>query len=60
MLGFLKGATEAVVKTAVGVPVTLTADLITVGGALSNKKGKSYTGDMIESINESLEEMTDD
>lgn len=59
MLGFIKGLTETVVKTAVGVPVTLTADLITMGGVLSDKKGKSYTGDMIESINESMEDMTD-
>jgi len=60
MLGFVKGLTTAVVKTAVGVPVTLTADLLTLGGTLTKKKGQSYTQDMFDSINEDLEEMTDD
>ena len=59
MLGFITGLTETVVKTAVGLPVTIVADVATMGGVLTDKKGQSYTGDMIDSINDSLEDMTD-
>lgn len=57
---FITGAIGATVKTVVGVPVSLAADVLTLGGVITDKKGiTTYTGDMLKSINESLEEMTD-
>ena len=61
MLGFISGLTKTVVKTAVGLPVAIVADTVTFGGLITDKKGhQSYSGDMLDSINDSLEEMTDD
>lgn len=59
MLGFIKGFTETVVKTAVGLPVVIIADVATLGGELTDKKGQTYSGDMLDSINDSLNEMTE-
>lgn len=60
MLGFIKGLTETVVKTAVRVPVAIVADVVTLGGEVSGKGGQCYTGDMIDSINDSMKEMSKD
>ncbi len=58
MFGFVKGLTGTVVKTAVGLPVTVVADVVTLGGTLTDKRGKNtYTGDMLNSIGESIDEM---
>lgn len=57
MFGILKGLTETVVKTVV-VPVTVVADVVTLGGEL-NDKGKTYTGKMLKSIGKSIEEMSE-
>lgn len=60
MLNFITGMTKAVVKTAVGLPVAVVADVITLGGLATDKRGdRPYTGDMLKSIGESLDEMTD-
>ena len=60
MLKLLKGLTETVVKTAT-LPVTIAADVVTLGGVETDKKGdQTYTGDMLDSIGRSLEEMTDE
>lgn len=62
MFDFIGGLAGAVVKTVVGVPVALAADIITVGGIVSEKREKrgerTYTGDMVESIGDSVDEMT--
>jgi len=61
MLKFISGMTEAVAKTAIGLPVSVAADLLTLGGDLTDKKGnQSYTGDMVDSIGKSIEEASDD
>lgn len=59
MLGFITGLAETIVKTAVGLPVAVVADVCTLGGEVTDKKGQCYTGDMLDSINDSLEDMTD-
>lgn len=60
MFNFVKGLTGAVVKTAVDLPVAMAADIITIGGNLTDKCGdRLYTGDMMKSIGDSIEEMTD-
>ena len=58
MFDFVKGLTGTVVKTAVGLPAAAAADVITLGGVLTDKRGDGiYTGDMLKSIGESVEEM---
>tara|TARA_R110000782_G_scaffold145038_1_gene237833 strand:- start:1 stop:183 length:183 start_codon:yes stop_codon:yes gene_type:complete len=60
MFNLIAGLTETVVKTAVGVPITIAADIATLGGEMSDKRGsQSYTGDMVDSINKSLKKMSD-
>lgn len=59
MIDFFTGLTKTIVKTAVGLPVTIVADVLTLGGELINKPGQTYTGDMLDSISNSLDEMTD-
>ena len=59
MFNFIKGVTGAVVKTVVGVPVAVVADVVTFGGMFTDKRGGTYTGDMIKSAGESLEDATD-
>lgn len=58
MFNLLKGLTETVIKTTV-LPVTIVADVVTFGGELSNKRN-SYTGELLNSIGKSIEEMSDD
>lgn len=57
MFGVLKGLAEVVVKTAV-LPVTIAADVVTLGGELADKK-QSYTGEMLGSISKSIEDMSE-
>lgn len=59
MLNLLTGLVETAIKT-VTLPVTIAADIITLGGVLSDKGGQTYTGDMMDSLNRSIEKMTDD
>lgn len=60
MFGLLTGLVETVVKTAVALPVAVVADVVTLGGELSDKRGQSYSGDAIDSITRSIKTMTDD
>lgn len=60
MFGFLEGLVETAVKTTVGLPVAIVADIVTVGGELTDKVGhQCYTGDMLDSIDTSLHKMTE-
>jgi hypothetical protein len=60
MFGLLKGLVETVVKTAVVLPVSVVADVVTLGGELNDKGGQTYCGDALDSISRSIKEMTDD
>lgn len=60
MLNFVIGLTKTVVKTTVGLPITAAVDIVTLGGGLTDKRGQSYSGDMMDSITRSLKQMTDD
>ena len=61
MLKLLGNLTSAVVKTTVGLPVSIVADTLTLGGVLTDKKGeKMYSGDMIDSIGKSIERIAKD
>lgn len=57
MFNILKGLTGVVVKTAC-LPVTIAADVVTLGG-LAADKDRPYTGDMLKSIGDSIDEMTE-
>lgn len=60
MFKFISGVAGAVVKTTIGLPVSAAADVATLGGDITNKRGnQSYTGDMLDSIGDSLDEMTE-
>lgn len=60
MFNLLSGLVETVVKTAVVLPVSLVADVATLGGELSDKRGQSYTGDAVDGITKSIKKMADD
>lgn len=61
MFGFIKGVTEAVAKTVIGVPVAIVAEVVTLGGELNGKRSHgSYTGNMISSAAKSIEEAAHD
>lgn len=60
MFGLLEGLVKTVVKTAVVLPISVVADVATLGGTLTDKRGRSYTGDAMQGIGKSLKEMSDD
>lgn len=60
MFGLITGLVETVVKTAVALPVAVVADVITLGGELSDKRGQSYSGDAVDSITRSIKKMSED
>lgn len=60
MFGLLTGLVETVVKTAVVLPISVVADVVTLGGELNDKPGQTYSGDAIDSISRSIKEMADD
>lgn len=49
---------EAAVKTAVVLPVSVAADVVTLGGALTDKK-KPYTVEALEDIKDDIDEIGD-
>lgn len=57
MFGLLAGLVETVVKTAVALPVSVVADVVTLGGELTYKRGQCYTGDALDSIGNSIDKM---
>lgn len=59
MFGILTGLVKVAVKTTL-LPVTVAADIVTLGGELTDKRSGTYTGDMLTGIGESLEELADD
>lgn len=59
MFGLLTGLVETVVKTAVVLPVSVVADVVTLGGELSDKRGQSYSGDAIDGITKSIKKMNE-
>jgi hypothetical protein len=59
MFGLLEGLVETVVKVAVALPVAVVADVVTLGGELSDKRGQSYSGDAIDGITKSIKKMNE-
>lgn len=59
MFGLIRGFVGAVVKTAVVLPVSVVADVATLGGELTDRK-KPYTSDALKGIGKSIQEMSDD
>lgn len=47
-------------KTAVGLPVAAAVDIVTLGGELTDKRGRTHTGDMLKGIEESIKEIAND
>jgi len=60
MFELLTGLVETVVKTAVALPVSVVADVVTLGGELNDKGGQTYTGDAIDGISRSIKKMNND
>lgn len=59
MFGLLTGLVETVVKTAVVLPISVVADVATLGGELNDKRGQTYTGDAIDGISKSIKKMNE-
>jgi len=59
MFKLLNGLVGAAVKTAVVLPVSVIADVATLGGELTDRH-KPYTSDALKGIGKSLKEMSDD
>lgn len=59
MFGLVRGLIGAVVKIAVVLPVSIVADVATMGGELTDRK-KPYTSDALKGIGKSIQEMSDD
>lgn len=61
MFGLVSGLVKVAVKTAVVLPVAVVMDVATFGGDLSDKRtSQSYSGDVIDSINNDFREICDD
>lgn len=59
-MGLFDGLLKTVVNTVVTLPVSVVADVVTLGGELTDKRGRTYTGDAIKGIERGLKEMSDD
>lgn len=59
-MGIFDGLVKGIIKTAVVLPVSVVADVVTLGGELTDKRGRTYTGDAMQGIGKSLKEMSDD
>lgn len=57
MLGMLESLSKAVVGAAVAVPVSAVADVVTMGGILTDRDGP-YTADAAASVLENLRDAT--
>lgn len=57
MFGILDDLVKTVVKVAVVLPVSVAADVVTLGGELSDKRGRTYTGDAVQGIGKTLKDM---
>lgn len=47
-------------KTVVGLPIAIAADVVTLGGELTEKRGGTHTGDMLKGIEKSIKDVADD
>ena len=59
-MGLFDGLLKTVVNTVVALPVAVVADVITLGGELTDKRGRTHTGDAIKGIENGLKEMSED
>lgn len=60
MFKLITGIAEVAIKTTVGLPISVAADALTLGGEAVDKRGQTYTGDMVDSINSSFGKMTEE
>lgn len=58
MFGILSSLTKAVVGVAIETPVALVADVITMGGAMTDKD-KPYTAEALEKVVKHVKQATD-
>jgi hypothetical protein len=58
MFGLLEGLTKAVVGVVVETPIAVAADVITMGGALTDKK-EPYTATALKGVMKNVENATD-
>jgi hypothetical protein len=59
MFNVLKGIASVAVKT-VALPVTLAADVVTLGGSLNRHPSEgTYTGDLLGSMGRDIEDMSE-
>lgn len=59
-MGLFDGLLKVAVNTVVALPVALVADVVTLGGELTDKRGRTHTGDAIKGIERGLKEMSED
>ena len=57
MFGMLESLTKAAVAV-VATPVAIAADVVTLGGTLTDRK-ESYTGEMLDKVKDNLDEALD-
>lgn len=57
MFGMLENLTKAVVGTVVEVPLAVAADVVTLGGALTDKD-KPYTAEAVSKVVQNVSEST--
>lgn len=58
MFNFLVKTATAVTKVAVGLPIAVVADVVTLGGELADKR-QSFSGDVLDSVAEDLKDSLD-
>ena len=59
-MGLFDGLLKVAVNTVIALPVAVVADVVTLGGELTDKRGRTHTGDAIKGIERGLKEMSDD
>lgn len=45
--GITQDIADVATKTVVGLPIAVVADVVTLGGELTDKRGRTHTGDML-------------
>lgn len=55
MLHFIEKIATASIRTATALPVAVVVDVVTLGGALTDKEG-TYTGTQLEKIGHDIDE----
>lgn len=59
MFGILGNIAEIAAKTVVALPVAVVADVVTIGGVLTDKPEGTYTGNIVNSICKNIENIND-